>query len=167
LLALLAEGKSQVGAAEQLRLERYPADDRTIRRDVFSLRGQWGEKNMSEFQRWQAEHIAELQELRAKLEDPLIRPAEKVALMLAIIREDSKIKGTAAPSKSVHANVSGPQLDALYLDIRDVLLDADEQTRQEVLEDARAKVKSRRKPVVVDGMPLQPIERMLTDGQLS
>lgn len=147
LLELLTEGKTQADAAEILRLEGYPADVRTVRRDVMSLKGQWGEQNMSQFEVWRGEHIEELRDLRTKLEDPLIRPAEKVALALAIIREDSRIKGTAAPSKSIHATVNGPQLDALYLEIRQELIDADDATKQEALLLVRDLVNSRKKPV--------------------
>jgi hypothetical protein len=167
LLELLAEGKSQLEAAEILRREGYPADVRTVRRDVVSLKGQWGEQNMSQIEQWRDEHIAELRELREKLEYPLIRPAEKIALALTIIREDSRIKGTAAPSKSIHATVSGPQLDALYLEIRQELLDLTDDDKQEALFLMREFAKSRKKPVVVDAMPLQPIERSLTDGTFS
>lgn len=106
LLELLAEGKTQSEAAEILRVENYPADLRTVQRDVQSLRGQWGRENMTQFEQWRDQHITELQELREKLEDPTIKPADKIALALAIIREDSRIKGTAAPSKSITANVN-------------------------------------------------------------
>jgi hypothetical protein len=109
LLELLAEGKNQQQAAEILRLERYPADDRTVRRDVTSLRVQWGEQNMNQFEQWRDEHIAELEALRLKLLDPTITPSDKIALALAIIREDSKIKGTAAATKSISANVNVEQ----------------------------------------------------------
>lgn len=120
LLELLAEGKSQLEAAEILRREGYPADARTVRRDVVSLKGQWGEQNMSQFEQWRDEHIAELQELRDKLEDPMIKPADKIALALAIIREDSKIKGTVAPSKSITATInSNPEHSTEYLLFRE------------------------------------------------
>lgn len=167
LLELLAEGLNQQQAAEQLRLEGYPADVRTLRRDVSSLRGQWGKENMNQFEHWRDEHIAELEALRVKLEDPLIPLTDKIALTLAIIREDSKIKGTAAPSKSIVGHVSGPQLDALYLEIRQELLDLSDGDKQDAMLLMREFAKSRKKPVVVDAMPLQPVERSLTDGNFS
>jgi hypothetical protein len=163
LLELLAEGKTQGEAAEVLRVEGYPADLRTVRRDVRSLRGQWGEQNMTQLEQWRDDHIQELAELREKLESPDIKPDVKIALALQIIREDSRLKGTAAPAKSIVGHVNGPQLDALYLEIREVLLDADEPTRQEVLDHARQLVKSRRKPIVVD---LNLFPKELTDGNV-
>jgi hypothetical protein len=110
LLSLLAEGKTQGEAAEVLRDENYPADLRTVQRDVRSLRGQWGEQNMSQFEIWRDEHIAELQELREKLQDESIRPAERIALALKIIDQDSKLKGTAAPTKHITAHVDGEKI---------------------------------------------------------
>lgn len=110
LSELLAEGKSQSEAAEIMRNENLPATLRTVQRDVASLKGQWGEANMSQFEQWRDEHIEELRDLRTKLEDPTIKPADKIALALAIIREDSRIKGTAAPSKSIHATVNADRI---------------------------------------------------------
>ncbi|SPF44747.1 hypothetical protein SBA1_550112 [Candidatus Sulfotelmatobacter kueseliae] len=161
LLELLAEGKSQVEAAEILRSEGYPADPRTLRRDVTSMRGQWVKENMSQYDQWRDEHIAELNKLRDKLEDFLIPPEKRIELALAVIREDSKIKGTAAPSKSIVGHVSGPQLDALYLDIRQELLDADEETRQLALTMVRELVQSRRKEIINAELP------QLSDGDIT
>lgn len=121
LLELLAEGKTQSEAAEILRVENYPADLRTVQRDVQSLRGQWGKENMTQFEQWRDEHIAELQELREKLEDPSIEAKDKIALALAIIREDSRIKGTAAPSKSITANVNADVDPAKLVGYREFL----------------------------------------------
>jgi hypothetical protein len=105
LLELLGEGKSQRECARQLRDEGYPADWRTIWRDCKALNLKWEVTIMEEFDQWRQEHILELEELRGSLEDPTIKPDRKVELMLAIIREDSRIKGTAAPTKSITANV--------------------------------------------------------------
>jgi hypothetical protein len=51
LLELLAEGKDQAEAAEQLRLEGFPAHVRTVRRDVMSFKDQWAELIMTQFER--------------------------------------------------------------------------------------------------------------------
>jgi hypothetical protein len=93
--------------------------------------------------------------------DPTMSGAEKHLAWSRWMKLEMDLRGTAAPSKSIVGHVSGPQLDALYLDIREVLLDADEETRQEVLDHARELVKSRRKPVVVD---LNLFPKELTDG---
>ena len=67
LLELLTEGKSQDEAAEILRLEGYPADDRTIRRDVTSLRGQWGEANINQYDLLREQQLREVEEDKAEL----------------------------------------------------------------------------------------------------
>lgn len=87
---------------------------------------------------------------------PLACIAEMRALLALEMKYDE-------PVLSIAAHVSGPQLDALYLDIREVLLDADEETRQEVLDHARELVKSRRKAIVVD---LNLFPKELTDGNV-
>jgi hypothetical protein len=93
--------------------------------------------------------------------DPTMSGAEKHLAWSRWMKLEMDLRGTAAPSKSIVGHVTGPQLDALYLDIREVLLDADEETRQEVLDHARELVKSRRKPIVVD---LNLFPKELTDG---
>lgn len=122
LLELLSEGKSQVDAAEILRREGYPADDRTIRRDVTSLRGQWGEVNTNQYELLREQQLreveedkAELQRLREKL-DMLVDPIEVIELALKILdrrdtvaQREMKLTGTAAPSKSISANVNVEQ----------------------------------------------------------
>jgi hypothetical protein len=163
LLELLTEGKSQVDAAEQLRVEGYPADDRTVRRDVFSLRGQWGKENMSEFQRWQAEHIEELQLLREQLLDDKIKPDRKIELTLAIIREDSKIKGTAAPSKSISATVNlNPEHSTDYLLFKEACAGLTEDQLHEVYAMARTLPRTWVAPPIEANFP-PPMVRELTE----
>lgn len=122
LLELLSEGKSQVDAAEILRREGYPADGRTIQRDVRSLRGQWGEANVSQYDLLREQQLREveedkreLQRLREKL-DMLVDPIEVIDLALKILdrrdtvaQREMKLTGTAAPSKSISANVNVEQ----------------------------------------------------------
>jgi hypothetical protein len=133
LLELLTEGKSQVAAAEILRLEGYPADERTIRRDVTSLRGQWGEVNMNQFDALREQQLVEVEEdktelrkLREKLE-MLVDPVEVIDLALKIIdrrdtvaQREMKLTGTAAPSRSISANVNlNPEHSQEYLLFRE------------------------------------------------
>jgi len=179
LLELLAEGKSQVDAAEILRVEGYPADDRTIRRDVRLLRGQWSETNMNQFDAMREQQLREVEEDKADLKSlrdkltAFVDPREVIEWALKIIdRRDSirqteiKLTGTAAPSKSIVGHVHGPQLDAFYLEIRQELIDLSDGDKQEALVLMREFAKSRKKPVVVDAMPLRPVERSLTDGNI-
>jgi hypothetical protein len=105
LLELLAEGRTQRECAELLRAEGFPSSVNTVWLDVRAMRGQWKEKNMSDLEKWRDDHIAELMDLRIDLEDPTIKPERKIELALAIVREDSRIKGTAAPTRSITASI--------------------------------------------------------------
>jgi hypothetical protein len=138
----------------------FDVDRDTIAEDRKFLMSQAKQNAVCQFEIWRDEHIAELDKLRESLEDFLIPPEKRIELALAIIREDSKIKGTAAPTKSIVGHVNGPQLDALYLDIRQELLDADDATKQEALVMVRELVKSRRKETL-NGIP-QLSERNVT-----
>ena len=122
LLELLAEGKSQLQAAEILRLENYPAHDRTIRRDVHSLRGQWGKENMNQFELIREQQLREVEEDKAELRSlrdkltAFVDPREVIEWALKIIdRRDAirqteiKLTGTAAPTKSISANMQVEQ----------------------------------------------------------
>ncbi len=158
LLELYAEGKTQRVASEILKAEGYPADVRTVRRDVKNhLEKGWREQNMNQFEQWRDEHIAELEALRAKLEDPTIAPSDKIALALAIIREDSKIKGTAAPSKSISANVNVEQqvipMEA-QLEYLNAFAGLYEDERLEELD--RVKARKRTCRIVMDAHPFAP-----------
>jgi len=81
----------------------FGVDRHTIGEDRKFLMQQVNNEALTEMQQWQAEHIEELQVLRKQLEDPAIKPADKVALALAIVREDRKVKGYTI-NKSVSAN---------------------------------------------------------------
>src|SRR5271157_5475119 len=111
----------------------FDVDRDTIAEDRKFLMAQINQEAKSETQLWRDEHIAELNKLRESLEDFLIPAEKRIELALAIIREDSKIKGTAAPTKSIVGHVNGPQLDPLYLDIRQELLDLSDDDKQEAL----------------------------------
>jgi hypothetical protein len=93
--------------------------------------------------------------------------AEIVREIRATWKDLRDLHGADAPSKSIVGHISGPQLDSLYLAIRQELLDLSDGDKQEALLLLRQFAKSRTKPVVVDAMPLQPVERSLTDGYFS
>lgn len=157
-LELMKSGETQGAIAELLGISRT-----TFWRDLQTIEARYVEGSQEDVAAFKKSQYEALIRIESATAEGSIEP--EVANALVRVRDSvARLLGLNAPIKSVHATINGPQLDALYLDIREVLLDADEQTRQEVLDDARAKVKSRRKPVVVDGMPLQPIERRLTDG---
>jgi hypothetical protein len=122
LLELLTKGKTQVEAAEILRVEGYPADGRTVQRDVRSLRGQWGEANLNQYELLREQQLREVEEDKAELRSlrekltGFVDPREVIEWALKIIdRRDAirqteiKLTGTAAPSKSISANVNVEQ----------------------------------------------------------
>jgi len=167
LLELLAEGKNQLGAAEILRVEGYPADERTIRRDVQSLRGQWGEANVNEFNALREQQLREVEEdkadlrkLRERLES-FVDPRDVIEWALKIIdRRDAirqteiKLTGTAAPTKSISANVNA---DVQVIPIEQQLEYAQafaglyEDERLEELDRVRARKRTCRVVITADG----------------
>jgi hypothetical protein len=58
---------------------------------------------------YREQQLAELIQLRDVLQDPAIRPDRKVELTLAIIDREMRLTGTAAPTKSISANVNVEQ----------------------------------------------------------
>ena len=150
LLELLSEGKTQVDAAEILRQENYPADLRTVQRDVRSLRGQWGEANMNQYESLREDQLTRITEKWAEIEnDGSMTGAEKHLAWSRWMKLEVDLTGTAAPTKSIHATVKGPQLDSLYLDIRAALIDLDDEAKQEALILMRGFAKQRKKPVLI------------------
>lgn len=150
LLELLSEGKNQTEAADILRQENYPADLRTVQRDVSSLRGQWGETNMSQYELLREQQLTRITEKWAEIDkDQTMTGAEKHLAWSRWMKLEMDLCGTAAPTKSIHATVKGPQLDSLYLDIREVLLDLDDEAKHEALILMREFARQRKKPVVI------------------
>jgi hypothetical protein len=124
LLELLTEGKTQTEAAEQLRLEGFPADLRTVQRDVALFKPQWVGQNKDAVQVYRQQQLDEceadrneLRELKARLVDNLIGPEETIELALKILdrrdkvaRREMDLVGTAAPSKHITARVDAENL---------------------------------------------------------
>lgn len=74
-------------------------------------------------------------------------PLAAVDRLIKIAEVVMRLEGTAAPTKSIHATVSGPQLDVLYLEIRQELLDLSDGDKQDALLLIREFAQSRKKPV--------------------
>jgi transposase-like protein len=87
---------------------------------------------------YRADQLEELAELKSKLEDPAIKPDRKVELALSIIDREIKLLGTAAPEK---LQVSGPQLNPMYLAIAKAMADVAEDDQAKVLEFAKSLVR--------------------------
>jgi hypothetical protein len=177
LLELLAQGKSQVDAAEILRVEGYPADDRTIRRDVYSLRGQWGEANMSQYELLREQQLreveedkAELRSLREKL-DTITDPIEVIDLALKIIdrrdtvaQREMKLTGTAAPTKSIHANISAnPEHSTEYLLFREACAGLNNEQLHEVYAVAKALPRTWVAPPIEADFPVRMLPEVTDD----
>ena len=159
LVELLSEGKSQTEAAEILRSEGHPASDPTVRRDVGRLGRQWTATIVQDFAASAEEEYRWLQELKMDLSDPKIKADRRIELALAILDREMKLLGTAAPTKSIQAHVSSAQLDPLYLDVRGVLQDLEEDDQEAGLELLREFARSRVKPLILDAAVPQ-----LSDG---
>jgi hypothetical protein len=139
----------------------------TVRRDRKTLMDQTRNETLTEMQLYRENQLARIADKWDEIEnDQSMSGAEKHLAWSRWMKLEMDLRGTAAPSKSIVGHVNGPQLDALYLDIRQELLDLSDGDRQEALLLIREFAKSRKKPVVVDAMPLQPVGRSLTDGIL-
>jgi hypothetical protein len=134
---------TNIELAKALNVDRH-----TITTDRLAIMSQVSESARTETQLLRDEQLAHLADLRDDLRNESIRPAERIALALGIVDRVIKLTGTAAPSRSIVGHVSGPQLDALYLEIRAELLDLNDGDRQEALLLMREFAKSRKKPVV-------------------
>jgi hypothetical protein len=107
LLELLSEGRTEVQAADILRDEGYPASPLTIRRDVQTLAPRWRDANLEAYSEHAQRQFNELLELKAALVDPSISKDRRISLALQILDREFDLLGTKAPTKSVHADVSG------------------------------------------------------------
>lgn len=76
-------------------------------------------------------------------------PLAAVDRLIKIAEVVMRLEGTAAPTKSIVGHLRGPQLDALYLDIRQELLHLSDDDKHEALLLMREFAKSRKKPVLI------------------
>jgi hypothetical protein len=135
---------TNIELAKALRVSRN-----TIAEDRKHLMSIASEEAKTEMVLYREQQLAELIELRDVLSDPKIKPDRKVELTLAIIDREMRLTGTAAPTKSIVGHVNGPQLDALYLDIRQELLHLSDEDQHGALLLMREFARSRKKPVVI------------------
>jgi DNA-binding CsgD family transcriptional regulator len=139
----------------------------TITVDRLAIMEQATSDTKLEMHLYRQDQLARIQEKWDEIEsDETMTGAEKHLAWSRWMKLEMDLRGTAAPSKSIVGHINGPQLDALYLNIRQELLDLDDVAKQDALLLIREFAKSRKKPVIVDAMPLQPVERSLTDGVL-
>jgi hypothetical protein len=106
LLELLSEGKTQSQSAEILRSEGYPADRRTIWKDVKSFDLPQLLVDSEEMQMYRELQLQELQELRDQLKNPALKARDRIALNLEIINVEIRIAGSEAAKKSFRVNAN-------------------------------------------------------------
>jgi hypothetical protein len=136
---------TNIELAEALNVSRN-----TITSDRLAIMTQVNQEAMTETQLYRDAQLARVQEKWDEIEnDASMSGAEKHLAWSRWMKLEMDLRGTAAPTKSIHATVSGPQLDALYLDIRQELIDLDDDAKHEALLMMRKFAKSRKKPVVV------------------
>jgi hypothetical protein len=156
-LELMKEGETQGAIAQLLGVSRT-----TFWRDIQAIEARYVAGSADDVATFKKAQYDALIRIESATAEGSIDP--DVANALVRVRDSvARLLGLNAPTKSIVGHVNGPQLDALYLEIRQVLLDADEPTRQEVLDHARELVKSRRKPIVVD---LNLFPKELTNGSV-
>ena len=128
----------------------------TIAEDRKAIMGLVSNETQNEMQLYRDDQLARITAKWDEIDlDTTMTGAEKHLAWSRWMKLEMDLRGTAAPSKSIVGHVSGPQLDGLYLEIRQELLDADDDTKQEALLLVRELAKSRRRPVVVDAMPMR------------
>ena len=118
---------------------------------------------------WAALNAPAIAPLKKKMVEQLLQMADDVIAgvvstkladtwrgLMSDIRE--MLPGMNAPTTSVTAHIGTAQLDPLYLDVRAVLQDLEEEDQQAGLEVLREFARSRVKPLTLDAVP------QLSDG---
>jgi DNA-binding Lrp family transcriptional regulator len=157
-LELMKGGETQEAIAQLLGVSRT-----TFWRDLQAIEARFVEGSKEDVAAFKKSQYEALIRIESATAEGSIEP--EVANALVRVRDSvARLLGLNAPTKSIVGHVSGPQLDALYLNIRQELIDLSDADKQDALLLMREFAKSRKKAVVVDAMPLQPVERSLTDG---
>lgn len=117
---------------------------------------QSSQANGSAFGEHRDRQLTELLELKGALENSAIKADRRIELALSILDREMKLLGTAAPTKHINANFSGPKLDALYLDVREILLDLEDAEKQAALALLKDFAAQHKKPDVYEHPMLQP-----------
>ncbi len=145
-LELMKSGETQEAIAELLGVSRT-----TFWRDLQAIEARYVEGSKEDVAAFKKSQYDALIRIESATAEGSIEP--EVANALVRVRDSvAKLLGLNAPIKSIHATVSGPQLDAFYLDIRQELLDLDDDAKHEALLIMREFAKSRKKPVVITAL---------------
>src|SRR5579864_1488494 len=126
-LELMKTGVTQDAIAELLGVSRM-----TFWRDLQAIEARYVEgskEDVAAFKKYQYDALIRIESATA---EGSIEP--EVANALVRVRDSvARLLGLNAPTKSIVGHVNGPQLDALYLDIRQELLDLSDGDKQEAL----------------------------------
>src|SRR5579859_6814695 len=144
LLELKQEGKTTIEAEDILKAEGFPADRVTLWRDLSKLRDGFNITNREEFATYVQEQVALLTQAIEEVWEGSL-PPEAANSIRGLMDSIARLTGSNAPTKSIHATVKGPQLDALYLDIRQELLHLGDKDKHEALLLMREFARSRKK----------------------
>jgi hypothetical protein len=121
----------------------------TIMQDRLAIMEQARTETKSEMQLYRDDQLTRITAKWDEIEtDDTMSGAEKHLAWARWMKLEMDLRGTAAPSKSIVGHVSGPQLDALYLEIRQELLDLSDGDKQDALLLMREFATSRKKPVL-------------------
>jgi hypothetical protein len=141
-LDLMKAGLTQKDIAAELGISRM-----TFWRDLQSIEARYIEGSSEDVKQFkEAQYKALLQIESAAAEGTI--PPDVATVLVRVRSEVAKLLGLNAPTKSIVGHVSGPQLDALYLDVREVLIDLDKSAQEEGLQLLREWAATRKKPVI-------------------
>lgn len=137
------EGKQQKQIAEELGVHRI-----TVNRNLAKLRDGLVSASREEFSVYVKQQVELLTKAIEEVWEGTL-PPEAANSIRGLMDSIARLSGSNAPTKSIVGHVSGPKLDKLYLDIREVLLDLTDEDKQAALTLMREFAKTHKKPVVI------------------
>lgn len=165
--------KAQETRAEVLaRVEKSPSQIaaevgisvRSVHRHIAKAREEMIQANQESVKEWRRVQLDELNKMREILADNKISAGRRIELTLAILREEIKLCGTAAPTQSVSMNVSASN-DVNYLKFKSACADLTDTQLQQVFDFAAALVREPRVTVRDASWFPAPEPKQLGEGQ--
>jgi transposase len=164
--------KAQETRAEVLARAEKPASQiaaevgisvRSVHRHIAQAREEMIRTNRDSVIEWRNAQLDELNKMREILADNKISAGRRIELTLAILREEIKLCGTAAPSQSVSVNVT-PSSDLNYLKFKSACANLTEAQLQQVFDFAASLVREP-KVTVRDASWFPEPTKQLGDGE--
>ena len=137
------EGKTQTTIAEELGVARE-----TVNRNLALLRDGLVSASREEFSAYVKQQVELLTKAIEEVWEGKL-PPDAANSIRGLMDSIARLTGSNAPTKSIHATMKGPQLDALYLDIRQELLHLSDEDKHQALLLMKGFAESRKKPVVI------------------